>query len=136
MSEVKLPDNYTEIAVMASEPLKGYTPDTIREMLTRYTTDSTVAVIMAAVANKTGWIGHDLGDLDNDEETDARIKAELDTWWALEKELYAEIIRRLEEENRSQGTNHTISGIGLHYIIKPFMERNGFRDGAGWWISK
>ena len=60
MSEMKLPDNYTEIAVMTAEPLKGYTPDTIREMLTRYTTDGAVATIMAAVANKTGWIGHDL----------------------------------------------------------------------------
>ena len=135
MAEIKLPDNYAEIAIMASEPLKGYTPDTMREMLTRYNTDDAVAAIMAAVANKTGWLGHDIDDPDNDEETNSRIKAEHDAWWALEKELYAEIIRRLEEENQTKGTAYATSGIGLHYIIKPFMERNGYRDGAGWWVA-
>ena len=135
MSEIKLPENYSDIVVMASEPLKGYTPETMRGMLTRYNTDDAVASIMAAVSNKTGWIGHDIDDPDNDEETNERIIAEHDAWWALEKELYAEIIRRLEEENRTKGTTHVTSGIGLHYIIKPFMERNGYRDGAGWWVA-
>ena len=37
-------------------------------MLTRYNTDDAVAIIMAAVSNKTGWIGHDIDDPDNDEE--------------------------------------------------------------------
>lgn len=136
MSEIKLPDNYSDIVVMAAEPLKGYAPDCIREMMTRYKTDDAIATFMAMVANKTGWLGHDIGDPDNDAETDARIKAEHDAWWELEKELYAEIIRRLEEENRTQGTSHITSGIGLHYIIKPFMERNGYRNGAGWRVGK
>lgn len=136
MSEIELPENYSDIVAMASKPLKGYTPEAVREMIARYTTDDAVAAIMAAVANKTGWIGHDIGDLDNDEETDARIKAEHDAWWELEKELYAEIIHRLEEENRTKGTAYVTSGIGLHYIIKPFMEHNGYRDGAGWWVRK
>lgn len=135
MSEIRLPENDSDIVLMASEPLKGYTPETMRGMLTRYNTDDAVASIMAAVSNKTGWIGHDIDDPDNDEETNERIIAEYDAWWALEKELYAEIIRRLEEENRTKGTTHVTSGIGLHYIIKPFMERNGYRDGAGWWVA-
>lgn len=136
MSEIYLPENYSDIVVMAAEPLKGYTPDHIREMMTRYKTDEAIAAFMAMVANKTGWIGHDIGDPDNDAETDARIKAEHDAWWALEEELYEEIIRRLETENQEYGTNYVTSGIGLHYIIKPFMECNGYRDGAGWWIRK
>lgn len=106
MSKIKLPDNLSDIAVMA------------------------------AVANKTGCIGHDIGGSDNDEDTDARIKAEYDTWWELEKELYAEIIHRLKEENRTNGTAYVTSGIGLHYIITPFMESNEFRDVAGWWVRK
>lgn len=136
MSEIELPGNYSDIVVMAAEPLKGYTPDHIREMMTMYKTDEAIAAFMAMVANKTGCIGHDIGDTENDAETDARIKAEHDAWWKLEKELYAEIIRRMETENQTHGTSYVTSGIGLHYIIKPFMERNGYRDGAGWWIRK
>ena len=136
MSEIKSPDNYSEIVIMASDPLKDYTPDIIREVLTRYQTDEAIADIMAVVANKTGCIGHDIDDPDNDEETNSRIIAEHNAWWVLEKELYAEIIRRLEEENRTKGTAYVTAGIGLHYIIKPFMERNGYRDGAGWWVKK
>ncbi len=136
MSEIKLPENYSDIVAMASEPLKGYTLETMREILARYNTDDAVADIMAAVSNKTGWIGHDIGDPENDEEMNARIIAEHDAWWALEKELYAEIIRRIEEENRTKGTSYVTGGIGLYYIIKPFMERNGYQDGAGWWIRK
>ncbi len=59
MSEIKLPDNYSDIVVMAAEPLKGYTQDRIREMMTRYKSDDEIAVFMAMVSNKTGWIGHD-----------------------------------------------------------------------------
>ena len=33
-------------------------------------------------------------------------------------------------------TTYVTAGIGLRYIIKPFMERNGYRDGAGWWVKK
>ena len=90
---------------------------------------------MAVLANKTGWIGHDICAPDNDEKTDAGIKTEHDAWWAPEKELYAEIIRRLAEENQTKWTAHVIGGIGLHYIIKPFMGCNGFRDHAGWWME-
>lgn len=136
MSEIKSQDSFSEIAIMASDPLKDYTPDIIRDVLTRYQTDEAIAAIMAAVANKTGWLGHDIDDPDNDEDINSRIIEEHDAWWVLEKELYVEIIRRLEEENRTKGTAYVTAGIGLHYIIKPFMERNGYRDGAGWWVKK
>lgn len=136
MSEIKSQDSFSEIAIMASDPLEDYTPDIIRDVLTRYQTDEAIAAIMAAVANKTGWLGHDIDDPDNDEDINSRIIEEHDAWWVLEKELYVEIIRRLEEENRTKGTAYVTAGIGLHYIIKPFMERNGYRDGAGWWVKK
>ena len=136
MSEIKSQDSFSEIAIMASDPLEDYTPDIIRDVLTRYQTDEAIAAIMAAVANKTGWLGHDIDDPDNDEDINSRIIEEHDAWWVLEKELYVEIIRRLEEENRTKGTAYVTAGIGLRYIIKPFMERNGYIDGAGWWVKK
>ena len=135
MSEIKLPEDLNKIAIMASEPLKGYTPDQMREMASKYDSDEALAAVYASVSNKTGWIGHDIGEPENDEETNNRLKKELDEWWKLEKELYAEIVSRLQKENAEKGTTYITSGKG-RYIVKPFMERNGFRDGAGWWVDE
>ena len=136
MSEIKLPEDLNKTAIMASEPLKGYTPDQMREMASKYDSDEALAAVYASVSNKTGWIGHDIGEPENDEETNNRLKKELDEWWKLEKELYAEIVSRLQKENAEKGTTYITSGKGMWYIVKPFMERNGFRDGAGWWVDE
>ncbi len=136
MAEIKLPDNYSEIAVMTAEPLKGCTPDQIRDLMKRYQSDEAIAAFYAGVSNKTGWIGHDIGEPENDEETNERIKRNHAEWWALEKEIFSEIVRRLERDNLKKGASYVTSGKPMHYIIKPFMERNGFRDGAGWWIDE
>ena len=109
-----MPDNHVEIFVMASETLKKYTPDTIREILKQHNTDDELAAIMAAVSNETGWLRHDTDDPDNDEETVLRIIAELDAWRKLEEELFDEIIRRLEEENRRKDIAYITAGIGLY----------------------
>ena len=135
MSEIKLPKDFREIAIMASEPLKGYTPIQMREMASKYHSDEALAAIYASVSNKTGWLGHDIGEPENDEETNNRLKKEHEEWWTLEKELYAEIVCRLQKENAEKGTAHIITGKGMWYIAKPFMERNGFKDGAGWWVN-
>ena len=136
MSEIKLPEDLNKIAIMASEPLKGYTPDQMREMASKYDSDEALAAVYASVSNKTGWIGHDIGEPENDEETNNRLKKELAEWWKLEKELYAEIVSRLQKENAEKGTTYITSGKDMWYIVKPFMERNGFRDGAGWWVDE
>ena len=57
-------------------------------------------------------------------------------WWSFQQELYTKIIVILKEENAAGKTKHKISNKGLHYVILPFMERNGYRDGAGWWVKK
>ena len=105
-------------------------------MFERYTSDDTVATILAGVSNEVGWLMHELDDPDNDEELVSTYRSLFDSWYALERDLVAEVIRRLEEENQTTGTKYLTSGIGTHYIIKPFMERNGFIDGAGWWIKE
>jgi hypothetical protein len=44
-------------------------------------------------------------------------------------------LKILTDENRLKKTNHQLEG-GTHYIAKPFMERNGYYDGGGWWIKE
>ena len=126
----------TEIIALCSEPLDGFSPTQVRSMFERYTSDDTVATILAGVSNEVGWLMHELDDPDNDEELVSTYRSLFDSWYALERDLVAEVIRRLEEENQTTGTKYLTSGIGTHYIIKPFMERNGFIDGAGWWIKE
>lgn len=125
-----------ETAILFKAPLDGYVPDDIRQWITEHhNTDTVLAEAMAAVGRKVGWFHHELNDPDNDDATIAKYKIEFDGWWTLEKELVAEIIHRLERQNSEQGTTHRTTGDGWHYIIEPFMNQNGYRDGAGWWIK-
>lgn len=124
-------------AILCGEPLIGYSPTDIRQWLQENGhTDAAIAEAMAAVGQKVGWLHHELNAPDNDDAQISKYNKEFDAWWDMEKELVAEIIHRLEEQNRTADTNHTTEGKGWHYIIEPFMEQNGFRDGAGWWIRK
>ena len=136
MSENKLSKRMTEIIALCSEPLDGFSPTQVRSMFERYTSDDTVATILAGVSNEVGWLMHELDDPDNDEELVSTYRSLFDSWYALERDLVAEVIRRLEEKKQTTGTKYLTTGIGTHYIIKPFMERNGFIDGAGWWIKE
>ena len=136
MSENKLSKRMTEIIALCSEPLDGFSPTQVRSMFERYTSDDAVAAILAGVSNEVGWLMHELDDPGNDEESVSTYRYVFHSWYALERDLVAEVIRRLEGENQTTGTKYLTSGIGTHYIIKPFMERNGFVDGAGWWIKE
>lgn len=46
MSDIKLPEDLNKIAIMASEPLKGYTPDQMREMASKYDSDEALLLFM------------------------------------------------------------------------------------------
>lgn len=119
-----------DIYVLTSEPLKGYTPEDVRTWLQDNTEESALAEALAQVHNKTGLMGHELDETDN-----ACFEKAYEEWWALEKELYAKIIKILEQENLKKQASHKIADKGLYYVVLPFMERNGYRDGAGWWIK-
>lgn len=135
MDEILVDKELAGAVVMASEPIPGYTTEDIRRWLKVNDGDARLADAMAAVNNKTAWLGHDLDDEDCSAEELSRREEEHDAWWALQVELVQEIARRLENENRTLGTRHITKGIGFYNIIKPFMERNGYMDGRGWWVK-
>lgn len=137
MISMKVDKKLAKAAILFEAPLEGYTPDDIRQWLEeRHKTDVAVAEAMASVGQKVGWLHHEINDPDNNEATIAKYEEEYDGWWSLEKELVAEIILRLEKQNAKQGTSYRTTGNGWHYIIEPFMNQNGYRDGAGWWIKE
>lgn len=68
-------------------------------------------------------------------ENDQCIEEAYNAWRDLENATYQRIWNILKLENDSGKANHILSGIGTYYIVKPFMLRNGYHDGSGWWIE-
>lgn len=58
---------------------------------------------------------------------DEALGRDLDEWLDLERELCQEVLARDGATLRE--------GLGLTELIAPFMERNGYRDACGWWVS-
>lgn len=57
-----------------------------------------------------------------------------DAWWDVYNEIFSQILKILKEENATGNASHKTEGIGMHYILMPFMIRNGYYDGNGWWL--
>lgn len=123
-------------AILCGEPLIGYSPTDIRQWLQENGhTDAAIAEAMAAVGQKVGWLHHELNDPDNDDAQISKYDKEFDAWWDMEKELVAEIIHRLEEQNRIADTNHTTEGKEWQSSVTEKGCQNSSRDGR-WHAGK
>lgn len=123
--------NAEKIFVMASEPLVGYSADDYRELCNGTLSEADLAVLYAGAFNKAGWLMHDL----DDEDADINKERVFREWDAIEEELRGRIIAILEQEDPEKIRSQLSSGQGYYNIVKPFMLRNGFADGNGWWIK-
>lgn len=135
MKNITVDEKIAKATVLYKEPLKDYTPNDIRAWLKNNTGDANLATAYAQVSNQVGWIGHEVDDPDNDEKTNESIMERFEKWWALDKEIQQTIFTRIEAYNKENGTNYPTSGKGTHYLIEPFMNMNGYRDGCGWWVE-
>lgn len=136
MAAIKLTDISGGAVVLIKEPLEGFTPAHIRSLVSRGLPDNKLAAVFARVYNQCGWVGHSIGAPENDEEAD-RLAVEIHTaWWSLEKELVSEMKKRIAENEHIYGKFCNTEGAGYYRMVRPFMERNGYRDGGGWWIKK
>lgn len=113
---------------MVKEPLESVAPDDIRCWLNENYNEYNLAVAFADTHNKVGWLMHD-----SDE--DYAVSVLVDKWYECYIQLFNMILKILTDENRLKKTNHRLEG-GTNYIAKPFMERNGYYDGGGWWIKE
>ena len=116
--------------ILAAEPC-SLSPEELIEIYENDKSEAMLAKCLAAASNQVGWIGHDLDDEDCTDYT----RELFETWWNLYKKFVSDVKNILAEENNN-GMNHTIENIGTHYMVKPVMERNGYRDGCGWWLLK
>lgn len=125
--DLQIPEN---AVILFGEPLKDWSVDDMRMWISQNTGESDIAKAISLVKMKSGWLCH-LTDDDGGE----IYSEEAHKWWELEKELYSKVLSILEKENELGIANHDLSKAGLHFRIEPFMVRNGYRDGAGWWVK-
>ena len=119
---------------MSADMTDGFVAEDLREWLSEFNTESGLAIALAQANMKVGWLLHELSD--PDKRYVSRVIIVFDDWRELYEELHSRIIAILKEENESGKAKHNLEETRGHYVIMPFMERNGYRDGSGWWVRK
>lgn len=122
-----VPDKGT--VVMCFEPAQGLTIEKARELYKQVENETDLAQIYAAVENKAWWISHDVYDCEVGTKEYEEISKISKAWFDLMKEIQASIFEIL----KSEGVE--IPERGYIKVVEPFMRRNGYRDGNGWWIE-
>ena len=107
-------------AVLVGDLLPGITAQSFADGLGEGLSDHDLAEAIALTWAKAGNLMHLV-------EEDEALGNELDEWLDLERELCQEALARNGATLRE--------GLGLTELIAPFMERNGYRDACGWWVS-
>ncbi len=119
------------IIVMATEPAQDLTPDDLlHDFRVVDDSDENLAAVYAIAFNQVGWLMHEY-----DEEYDPEIEDRYLAWSKVEAELREEIFSVLRHENPVALEKALAERKGYYYIVKPFMERNGYLDGQGWFIK-
>ena len=122
---MKLPDGPV---IMGSEPIPGWEPEEIREWYDQHHDETGLAQAFAATSNKFWWVEDNEYDYEEGTPEHQEACRITDSWGELMDKLKEEIFVIL----RSEGV--VIPERGQNAVLSPFMERNGYYDGNGWWI--
>lgn len=115
--------------ILEKEPLEGYTPTEAQQWLSSVTGEKTIAASYAVISNHLGMLMH---EIDDDDPWGAEA---FYAWQEVSNELYYRILSVLKAEDAEETERLLSAGKGTHHVVKPFMLRNGYRDGNGWWIE-
>ncbi len=116
--------------VMCEEPMSDLTIEKANQIFDEIETEKDIADLFSVVHNKAWWIEDE--EYDFEEGTDEHRKAveRTDMWFALSDKLRNMIFDIL----KSEGVE--IPDKGQIVVLEPFMKRNGFINGSGWWIKE
>ncbi len=116
--------------IIMGDPAPDLDIEKARELILKISSEQELADLYADVCNKAFWIEDE--EYDYDEGTEEHIKAcQISDEWFYEEEILREIIFYIL---RNEGIE--IPERGFITVLSIFMERNGYRDGNGWWIEK
>ena len=106
---------------MCEEPIPGVSADEWRSMLGEDCSEVALAASLAGAWNEAGWLADEV----DDEACTEEIKAKHAAWWELQVELIKKVAAVLQREFAPP----------YNPLVTPFMIRNGYRDGCGWWVK-
>lgn len=116
--------------IMAENPTGDMTIEEMQRQAAAAITERELAEAFALAENKAWWIGDN--EYDYEEGTPEHMEAcrITDAWFAVADSLKERIFSVLRKEGISIPESEQIK------VLTPFMERNGFRDGRGWWVKE
>lgn len=115
--------------IMGSDPTSDISIEEMNMIAERAETEKDLADAYAISSNKAHWVEDDVYDYEvGTKEYNNACKIS-DAWFASAEMLRDRIFIILESEGV------TIPKQGYNEVMKPFMERNGYRDGRGWWVK-
>ena len=122
-------DNLNGIVIMASEPIPNKTPTDVRGYFAERKSERDLADAFAIASNKFWWVEDNVYDYEEGTPEYIAARAITDEWGELMDEYEERIFMIL----RNEGVK--IPETGRIKVLEPFMKRNGYRDGNGWWIK-
>ena len=122
-------DNLNGIVIMASEPIPNKTPTDVRGYFAERKRERDLADAFAIASNKFWWVEDNVYDYEKGTLEYIAARAITDEWGALMDEYEERIFMIL----RNEGVE--IPETGRIKVLEPFMKRNGYRCGNGWWIK-
>ena len=126
---IAMNDNMNDIVIMTSEPIPNKTPTDVRNYFAERKNEKDLADAYAISHNKFWWVEDDVYDYEEGTPEYEAARVIVDEWGALMDEYEERIFMVL----RSEGI--TIPKSGRINVLNPFMKRNGYFDGNGWWIK-
>lgn len=118
-----------EIIIMAEDPAKNLTIEYAKERSHIVWEESDIAELYANVDNRAWWIADEEDDYEEGTTEYQMARETTDKWFAVEKILREKIFDIL------RGEGVLIPKTGQIEVLCPFMERNGYKNCAGWWIK-
>ena len=124
---MKTPDN---ILVMASDPSPNWNPEDVKEWYYQHLNEAGLAFAFAVASNKFWWVEDTVYDYEEGTPEYQEACRIVDAWCDLMDSLKNDIFKIL----LAKGI--TIPDKGQINALIPLMERNGFYDGNGWWVTR
>ena len=118
------------IVCMGRDPSPNMTPDDLRAWFKSHQTEQGLATAFARASNKAWWVEDDVDDYDPGTPEYEKAVNISDSWF----DVMEEFLERIYIILRSEGVS--IPEQGQVAVQIPFMERNGYSYGCGWWVKK
>lgn len=119
-----------KIMVMAKEPAPYLTLEKAYEEYSAANTEQKLADVFAVVENKAWWIEDNEYDFEDGTAEHVAARERTDKWFDIADRIRNAIFEILRSEGIEIPKTRQIT------VLEPFMKRNGYRNGNGWWIKE